>query len=228
MKKVNVFFDKLYKRVPGYVFGLLAFILGFLGTLLALLLSPEYVMWEKSISVLGHKTGGLYLRVGLILFSITSIPFLIYFARTLRNEEINEYLRRGGFYISIFSSITTILTESFTGVNEFISALHGLFALWSWMGGAMFLTLFSIVMKKNPNFSKLQIYVSFIVTGIFIFYLIPFFITNFCSYFPDLCYSFGRAVYIIMPTTEWFVHFSILFWVLFNSIYFLYKKVNYD
>ncbi|MFX1314693.1 MAG: hypothetical protein ACFE9T_02435 [Promethearchaeota archaeon] len=225
MKKVNVFFNKLYHNVPGYVFGLLAFIFGFLGTILALLLSPDYVMWEKSISVLGHKKGGLFLRIGLILFGIASIPFLIYFARTLHNEDVNEYLTKGGLYASIFSAITTILTEIFTGVNEFISTLHGLFALLSWMGGAIFLTLFSIVMRKNPNFSKVQIYVSFIVTGIFIFYLIPFFITNFCSYYPDLCYSFGRAVYTIVPTTEWIVHFGILFWGLFNSSYFLYKKI---
>ena len=80
-------------------------------------------------------------------------------------------------------------------------------------------------MEKNPNFSKVQIYVSFIVTSIFIFYLVPFFITNFCSYYPDLCYSFGRAVYTIVPTTEWIVHFGILFWGLFNSSYFLFKKI---
>jgi hypothetical protein len=221
MKKLNDIFDV----IPGYIFGILAFIFGFLGTILALLLSPKYIMWQKSISILGHQTGGPYLRIGLILFSITSIPFLIYFGRHLKNENVNEYLRKSGLYLSIFASITTILTESFTGINEFISSLHGLFALLSWVGASLFLTIFSIMINKNPIFSKTQANISYIIAGIFIFYLIPFFTTNFCSYFPDLCYDFGRAIYTIMPTTEWIVHFSILFWVLINSFYLLYKKI---
>lgn len=225
MKKFNEFFDKLFTYVPGYFFGILAFILGFLGTILALLLSPEYIMWQKSISILGHQTGGPYLRIGIILFGITSIPFLIYFGRRLKNENVEEYLRKGGLYSSIFAAVTTILTESFTGVNEFISSLHGLFALLSWVAGSLFLTIFSIMMSKNPIFSKIQANISFIVAGIFIFYLIPFFTTNFCNYFPDLCYDFGRAIYTIMPITEWIVHFGILFWVLINSCYLLYKKI---
>jgi len=225
MKKVYEFFDKLFNHVPGYFFGILAFIFGFLGTILALLLSPEYIMWQKSISILGHQTGGIYLRIGIILFGITSIPLLIYFGRRLKNENVNEYLRKSGLYTSIFSSITAVLTESFTGVNEFISSLHGLFALLSWIGGSIFLTIFSIMMSKNPNFSKRQTNISYIVTGIFIFYLIPFFTTNLCNYYPDLCYDFGRAIYTIMPTTEWIVHFGILFWVLINSCYLLYKKI---
>ena len=226
MKKVYDFFDKLFNHAPGYFFGILAFIFGFFGTILALLLSPEYIFWQKSISILGHQTGGIYLRIGIILFGSTSIPFLIYFVRCLKNENVNGYLIKIGLYTSIFSSITTVLTESFTGVNEFISSLHGLFALLSWMGASIFLTIFSIMMSKNPNFSKMQTIISYIVAGIFIFYLIPFFTTNFCNYYPDLCYNFGRAVYTIMPTTEWIVHFGILFWLLINSCYLLYKKIQ--
>ncbi|MFW9819935.1 MAG: hypothetical protein ACFFE5_10020, partial [Candidatus Thorarchaeota archaeon] len=58
----------------------------------------------------------------------------------------------------------------------------------------------------------------------FIGFLIPFFITNFCSYFPALCYEFGAAVYVVLPTWEWAVVLSILYWYFSNSVYMLYKK----
>ena len=62
MKRINEFFDNLFKVIPGYIFGLLTFVVGFSGFILALLFSPEYVMWEKSISLLGHQTGGIFSR----------------------------------------------------------------------------------------------------------------------------------------------------------------------
>ena len=67
MSKVNDFFDKLFTKIPGYIFGLLTFIIGSSGFIIAILLSPEYVMWEKSISVLGHQTGVIFSRLGLII-----------------------------------------------------------------------------------------------------------------------------------------------------------------
>ena len=228
MVKINEFFDKLFNFTPGYIFGFLYFIIGLTGDLLALLfsgLAGDYIMWEKSISVLGHKTGGIYLRGGLIISSLFSIPFIIYMGRVVKHEDINENLSRLPVIVGIFSCVTAILTGTFSGVNEFISMLHGLFALFSWLGGAIFTLLFSIVMLKNPNFSKGATCIGFIVAGIFGTYLIPFFITNFCNLYTDICYSFGRKVYVIMPIYEWMVIFSILFWYLYYSSYLLYKKI---
>jgi len=227
MKKVNEFFDKIFNFIPGYVFGFLYFIIGLIGDILALLLSSiagDYVMWEKSISVLGHKTGGLFLRGGLIISSLFSIPFIIYFGRIVKHKDVNENLRKITLSVGIFSSITAILTGTFSGVNEFISMLHGLFALFSWIGGAIFFTFFSILMLKNPEFSKRVAYKGWIIAGIFATYLIPFFITNFCNLYTNICYSFGRKVYVIMPIYEWIVIFSALFWYLFYASYLRYKK----
>ncbi len=223
MKKVNNFFDKLFNFLPGYIFGLLTFIIGFCGDIIALFLSPEYIMWKKSISVLGGKTGGIYLRLGIIISSSFSIPFIIYIGRAIQHENVNENLRKSAIITGLFSSVSAILTASFSG--GIFSDIHGLFALFSWVGGAIFCTLFSIVMLKNTEFSKLAAYVGFIVAGIFVFYLIPFFITNYCNLYTDICYSLGRAIFTILPTTEWIVIFSILFWYLFNSSYLLYKKI---
>ena len=67
------YFDNVFNFTPGYIFGFLTFIIGLTGDILALLLSGlagDYVMWEKSISILGHRTGGISLRVGLVISNI--------------------------------------------------------------------------------------------------------------------------------------------------------------
>ena len=223
MKKVNEIFDRLFDIIPGYIFGFLSFFVGLLADILALALSPDYVMWEKSISVLGHQTGGIYLRIGLIISGFLAVLFMVYFGRIIKDENVDEYLRKGAYIVGIFSSLCMSFAGIFSGGR--LSDIHGFFALFSWLGGAAFCLLFSLSMRKNSKFSKLQIKIGFIVAGLFIFYLIPFFITNTCNYFADLCYDFGRAVYTILPATEWILLFSMLFWILFNSSYLLYKKI---
>ena len=225
MKKINKLFDKLFNLVPGYIFGLLTFIIGFGGDLIALFLSPDYLMWKKSISVLGGKTGGIYLRLGIIISYSFSILFIIYIGRVIEHENLNENFRKSAIIIGIFSSVSAILTASFSGGN--LSDIHGLLALFSWVGGAIFYTLISIIMLKNREFSKLVAYVGFITAGIFVFYLIPFFIVNYCNLYPETSsvYAFGRSIYLIMPSLEWILIFSSLFWYLINSSYFLYKKI---
>ncbi len=227
MKKINLFLDRLYNFVPGYVFGILAFIIGFFGDIIALLLSPEYVMWEKSISILGHNPGGVFMRGGLIISSFIAIPFIIYLGRALKDENINENMRKIAIGSGIFASITAMLTGTFSGVNEFISFLHGLFALVSWIAAVIIFLFFALLMLKNSKFSKNISYFNLVIAGILSFYLVPFFTTNFCNLFPNTSaiFSFGRSVYQIMPVTEWLVMLSILFWYLINAIYILNKKL---
>jgi len=228
MKRINEFFDKIFNFTPGYIFGFLTFIVGLTGDILALLLSGlagDYVMWEKSISILGHKTGGIYLRVGLVISSILAIPFIIYLGRLLKDENINENLRKLTIGCGIFASVTAVLTGIFSGVNEIISTLHGLFVLLSWIGGAIVCFLFGYLMLKNSKFTKSIMYFSFIIAGIFASYLIPFFITNYCNYYQEICYSFGRKIYVIMPIFEWVLIFSILIWYLVNAIYLFNKRI---
>ena len=223
MEKVNKYLDKLYSKMHGYIFGLLAFVFGFSGFIIALLLSPEYVMWEKSISVLGHQTGGIFSRMGLIISNTVAIPFIIYLGRAQEDENVSEKVRKMAVGAGIFTSTIAVLTGAVSGGG--LSDLHGLFALLSWMGGNVVCLLFGLLMLKNPKYSKSAASFSFIIAGIFGSFLIPFFITNFCSAFPDLCGSFGKRVYTIMPVYEWVVMFSILFWYLFYSIHMLYKKI---
>ncbi|MHA2130286.1 MAG: hypothetical protein ACW99L_09965, partial [Promethearchaeota archaeon] len=66
------------------------------------------------------------------------------------------------------------------------------------------------------------------ITGILIFYLIPFFIVNFCNLFPETSsvYAVGRSIYLIMPSFEWLIVFCVLFWFLINSIYLLRENIG--
>ncbi|MFX1278868.1 MAG: hypothetical protein ACFFA3_05580 [Promethearchaeota archaeon] len=226
MGKINDFFDILFRHLPGYIFGLLTFMIGTSGFIIAILLSPDYILWEKSISVLGHQPGGIFSRIGLIISNLLAIPFIIYIARTLRDDHMNEKIIKSAVGIGIFISIVAALSGVISGRVQFIKDLHGLLALFSWIGALIVCFLFGYLMLKNQKYSKSAVYFSFIIAAIFASFLIPFFITNFCSANPNICGTFGTRVYTIMPTYEWIVMFSILFWYLFNSIYILRNKIN--
>jgi len=204
------------------------FVIGFLGNVVAIIFSPEYVMWKKSISILGHHPGGMFMRIGLIISYNLAIPFFIKLGKALKDETINDNLIKLAVACGLFTSVTAMLTGTFSGINDFISLLHGLFALFSWLGGVAVIFLYGFLMLKNSKFTKLIKNISFIITGILIFYLIPFFIVNFCNLYPETSpvYAFGRSIFLIMATFEWIVIFSILLWFLFNSIYLIRKHIN--
>lgn len=223
MRMINDILDRLFKIIPGYIFGLLSFIFELVYIIIALFLTPEYIMWKLSISMLGILTGGVFLRIGLIVSNIFSTFFIISLGRAIKDENVNENMRKLAVFAGIFSSISVIFTGIFTGSDPLISDIHGLFALLSWIGGAITCLTFGFLMLKNLHFSKVIAVNSLIVGGIFAIYLIPFMITIICSY---VCYSFGEMVYRIMPVWEWALIFSILLWYLFNSIFLGLKRFN--
>jgi hypothetical protein len=221
MRKINQILDKLFSTIPGYIFGLLAFIIGFLGDVVALSLSPNYQMWRSSISLLGLNPGGIFWRIGLIFSNICAIPFVVYFGRVLKDDSINEIVRKLAIGLGIFTSTSAILTGIFVGRTELFIYLHGIFALLSFIGGASVCSIYTFLVSKNPKFSKSIMYTGIVISVIAVSYLIPFFITNFCSLFMNICYTFGQNVYIIMPVYEWTMILAILTWYLSNSIYML-------
>ena len=208
----------------GAIFGILAFIIGVSGYVISLILTPTYRMWATSISNLLLEPYGPFARIGLIISNIIAIVYVISLGRTLKTENVNEMIRKIAIAAGIFACVNAILTGVVAGHNPIIATLHGLFVLLSWISGAITTFAYSFLMLKNTDFSKFITTSGFIVAGIFIGFLIPFFISNFCSYFPALCYEFGAAVYLVLPTWEWAVVLSILYWYFSNSVYMLYKK----
>lgn len=224
MNKGNKIFDRLFNYVPEYVFGIVAFIIGIFGYIISLILTPDYIMWELSISNLLLEPFGPFARIGLIISNIIAIPYIVALGRSQIHENGNEMIRKIAVGTGIFACVNAILTGAVAGHNPILSNLHGFFVLLSWISGAVTTFAFSFLMLKNPKFSKFIRTSGFIVAGILLGFLIPFFITNFCSYFPALCYSFGQMVYEILPAWEWVVVLSILYWYFSNSIYIYYKK----
>jgi len=219
----------IFYRISVYIFGIGVFVIGFLGNVIAIIFSPEYVMWEKSISILGHHPGGMFMRIGLIISYNLAIPFFIKFGKALKNETTNDNLIKLAVACGLFTSVTAMLTGTISGsFHDFISLLHGLFALMSWLGGVAVTFLFGFLMLKNSKFTKKIKNLSFIITGVLVIYLIPFFIVNFCNLYPETSpvYAFGRSIFLIMATFEWVVIFSILLWFLINSIYLLRKNIG--
>jgi hypothetical protein len=221
----NRFFDRLFNIIPGYIFGLIAFSIGFSGDLVGILLSPNYQMWKSSISLLGLHPGGMYMRLGMIISNIFAAFFIIYLGKSLKDESRNDIVRKLAIGCGIFTTLSGILTGFFLGRTELLIYLHGMFALLSFVGGAVFYSLITFLIAKSSKFSKSITYIGIIISGIVVSYLIPFFITNFCSLFMSICYSLGESIYVIMPTYEWTMIFAILSWYLFNSIYLSRKKL---
>ncbi|MFW9989242.1 MAG: hypothetical protein ACFFC3_11340, partial [Candidatus Odinarchaeota archaeon] len=221
-------FDKIFDFISGYNFGFLTFIIGFTGIILGLLISGlvgDYIFWEQSISILGRRTGGIFSRAGIILSNFLAIPFIVYLGRILRNENVNDILRKLTIGCGTLASISAALTGIFSGVNKFITNLHNFFALLTWIGGAIACTFFGYLMFKNFKFSKSIKYFNLLIAGVFISYLIPFFIENFCYSYQNICYTLGRIISTIIPTYEWVVFFSILFWYLINAYYLFHKSI---
>jgi hypothetical protein len=218
--------NKSHIKKINYFFGLLAFLIGILGYIISLVLTPTYRMWAIPLSNLLVEDTGIYARIGLIISNFMAIPFVVTLGIFQKSDNVNESIRRIAIGAGIFSCTASILSGFFAGHDVILSNLHGLFVLLSWIGGSMTVLGFSFLMLKNPKFSKFITANSFLVATIFVLFLIPFFITNFCSYFPDLCYNFGQLVYPILPTWEWAVVISILYWYMSNSIY-VYLNYNY-
>ncbi len=210
--------------ISGSICGIISFLMGIIGYIISLILTPSYRMWALSISNLLLEPYGPFARIGLIASNIIAIPHIVTLGRTLKTENVYEMIRKIAIVAGIFACVNAILTGIVAGHNPIIANLHGLFVLLSWISGAITTFAFSFLMLKNSDFSKFITTSGFLVAGIFIGFLIPFFISNFCSYFSALCYEFGAAVYLVLPTWEWAVVLSILYWYFSNSVYMLYKK----
>ncbi|MHA1914048.1 MAG: hypothetical protein ACW986_06220 [Promethearchaeota archaeon] len=230
MIKLSKLLDSIFEKIPGYFFGFLSFSIGILGASLALIFSPEYMMWRYSISQLTHESGGLFMTVGLIISNILAIPFIVYLGRLLKGDQVNELIRKIAITSGIVATISGFLLGVFSGdlsvKYSFISDLHGFFALISWFSGAVVCALISFLMARNAKFNKNITIFGYIVSVIVIFYLIPFIVTNLCYVLQDVCFSFGTFLtHYINASLEWLVLFSLSTWYLANSIYMKHKNL---
>ncbi len=204
MKKINNFIDKVFNLASGGIYGLISMAIGVSFIFIAMSQSPGFNIAEDTVSSLGivPRFGGILFNIGLILAGIIAIPFFLYLGRSLKRDGFIDIIRILAVIISIIACISLSMVGCFPAYSGLYSIFHRIFALIFFFTGLIFCILFSFVMWVDPNFSKLQAITRFIVAAIF-------------------------AIFLITRTalTEWAVFFAIIFWVIENSIYILYKKI---
>ena len=166
-------FDNLFEEIPGGIYGFLSVGVGIFLPILALLLNPNYVPFDGMVSELGVGKGGIFFNLGLILSGIIAIPFFISLGRTLNCEDVNDKLRKSAITFSIISCISMSLIGCFPAVQEdgILLYAHGICTSICWFSGFIFIMLFSILFRNSSRFTKMHVYLGFIVAGIFLLVL---------------------------------------------------------
>ena len=203
MEKLNNFFDKLFKIVPGGVFGLLSISIGISIDIIGLVISG-YRIYTHSVSSLGIGPVGLLFNIGLFFSGIAAVIFDIYLGKIISREIINDKAIKITVAISLVSSFSLSLAGVFplSQENYTILVLHLVFAFTAFIGGLIFIFVYSLFMLKDPKFLKILAYSGFVVCGFFALYL-----------------------FTQLPIAEWLAVFAIILWTLFNASYMIYKKI---
>ena len=205
MNKINIFFDKILEKIPGWVFGVLAALIGIVCDIIAVLSYPDYDWTTQVVSELGVGSTAYIFNFGsLIIPGLLAIPFVIYIGKAFENENVNERIRKTTLIVSIVYCIACALIGVFPSIpgQKIIIFIHGLSALTCWLGGLLFLILLSIQIPKNPTFSNYLIYINCFFMCFYVVFLITW-----------------------IPQTEWAVHVAIKFWVLIIALYCAYNKL---
>jgi len=203
MEKLNNFFDQLFKIVPGGIFGLISISIGISIDIIGLIISG-YSIYTHSVSSLGITHIGLLFNLGLFFSGIAAVIFDIYLGKIINREIVNEKAIKVTVAISVVSSFSLSLAGVFplSQESDTILFLHLFFGFTAFIGGLIFIFVYSILMLKDPKFLKILAYIGFIVCGFFAFYLIT-----------------------QLPIAEWLAVFAIILWTLINSLYMIYKKI---
>ena len=218
MEKPVTFIDKFQQFISGGVYGILSITFGIMGDILAYIFFPfmEYDFRKRAVSSLCKGTGGLFFHVGTILSGIFAILFVIYLSRTFNNNYISEKLRKGTLFIAIISCVSFINLGIFCGSNPIIALIHGVSAFISWLSGLFYITLFNILMLKDPKYSKslslFGFFASFTLTLLLIIFILAF--------LPSL-----RILISVLPTLEWINTIAIIIWYFTFSIYLILRKI---
>lgn len=200
---IKFIFDKIYKIAPGGFYGFLSVAFATLGTISAIILFPEYSLLKYDVSYLANGPGGIFFNIGLIFSGLTAIIFYIYLGRILTDQQESNNLKKRAVVIAIISNCALSLIGVFPAYPENIIFLiiHGILAIITFFGTAIFSLFFGLLFKKNSKFLKIQAYLSFFLT-IFI----------------------GFYVAVRWSIIEWITVTLLMIWLSFNSFYSLYKK----
>ncbi|MCP4763874.1 MAG: DUF998 domain-containing protein [archaeon] len=155
-------FNKIYDKIPGSTYGLIAFIVGVsmlsMSMILHMIGSPFSLMthWVSNMGI-APLGGRFFFNYGLITLGILIIPFVLYMPQFLwANKESKYYLIKNFFTILGFiSSICSIIGMILVGLYpmDMVEQItyHGIGAMFAFMGAILFLSFYSISMMLNKK-----------------------------------------------------------------------------
>ena len=205
------FFNMFYRIAPGGAYAIAAIILRSCCEFIAMSLFPGYALTENMISDLGDYTlnlnlmGRVIFNGGFMISGMLILPYFFYlndFYKNIDDGKVNENLRIGAIYTSIFSSIAISLIGFFLSFDSVIMfTFHGIFALIGFTLSAFSNLLWAGLMLQTSTFSKWLRYYGFLPT--------------------ILCFIF---IFTWIPLIEWITAYSISFFILTGSSNSLIKK----
>jgi hypothetical membrane protein len=184
--------------IPGEFFGLLSVSSALGGILIAFFPFSGYNILFCDVSYLAASPYGIIFNIGLIFSGLIAIPFHFSMIKQIESQLISIKLKKTILSLSLTSSLTLSLIGFFpvlTG-NVIILLIHGILALITFLGVTIYCFLYGVLFLKDQKFSFFHSFLSFSVSGIFIFYF-----TNRWS------------------LIEWIAVLSIMVWITFNALY---------
>jgi hypothetical membrane protein len=193
---------KIFKVVPGPYWGIISMIVGLLGDIIAVIMTPGYNL-NYMVSVLGTGPGALFFNLGLILSGLLALMFYLYFIPLLKSENVSEEIYRTAFVFAILSCFFYIMVGFFPSIltNQVLILIHGFVAMTCLICGSIYKSLFGYMMLKSKKFLKLHSYSALIVIIIEITFLLTW-----------------------APLIEWMMVIAITYWIFMLSFYVFIRK----
>jgi hypothetical membrane protein len=191
-----------YKLEP--IFGIAGITIATVLLILAVIHTPGYSPLIDNVSNLGYGPAKSLFSIAFVVGGSMEIPFYIYLERELSN--INESVRRLATGMSLITCVCIALVGIIPDETyiQIFRIFHDVVAFFSFIGSAIYIGLFSILMYLGSrksiyprlNFRKFHPILGFIIVIVLIVLLIT-----------------------LLPIIEWTLTISILIWIFITAIY---------
>lgn len=204
-KNVDRFFEEVYDKIPGYIFGIIGIFTFIFSTLIAVILylqiNPNYSIFHNWISDLGTGPNGanIIFNTGWIVSSGIILFFHVYEIQELK-KKINQkgVLQKYILHIMPISNIAFTVGIFLVGFfPENLTLYHIIAANFYFYGGFSFFSLYGISAFLNKHIPRTHVFLAFIICIAYILFF-------FSPYFPEDFSNIGLTI----TSTEWLTLFT--------------------
>ena len=198
--------NKIFQIIPGPYWGFFSMIIGLLGEIIAIIMTPGYNL-TYMVSYLGTGPGALFFNLGTILSGLSALLFYLYLIPILKSKNVSDKTARIALVFASLSCIFYTLIGFFPSItsNSTLILIHGFVAMCSLLCGSIYKSTFAYMMSKNVKFLKYQIYSALIIVIIEIIFLLTW-----------------------RPIIEWIMVVAITYWIFMLSFHvYTRKEIRY-